>query len=52
MFIFCKFDEGKLEDLLKDVADNEAPPTAPLPPPEEEDIDPDELELDPSQCIG
>lgn len=26
-----QYDEDKLEDLLKDVMENEAPPTAPLP---------------------
>jgi glutaredoxin len=40
------YDEGKLEDLLKEIADTEAPPTAPLPSPDEDIVDQSSLDMD------
>ncbi len=44
-------DEGKLEDLLKEVASTDVPADAPAPPPEDIDSE-DNLELLPSQRDG
>ena len=53
--MFCQYEENKLDALIKEVVENDSPPDAPLPPPEEDqqgDGDSEEMILLPSQRKG